>query len=224
MSVRTARLATAALLTSMLLTACDGAGSGNASAPRTPAKAVLAEADLPEGWSPATSQEQGDSSPVDRPECQVLADLVEAGRPARVGRGAVGARFANAGGVAYETNVFELGEANAAAFLKEVENAVGACGTFTTTGEADGGAEPSLPVHARPLAADPAGDGSYGFSTELVLDSDMSMHTSVVLVRRGGLIAVSDGESADGPPDTKEFRQFTGLVADKLTGRADRSA
>ncbi|MFG2297041.1 hypothetical protein [Streptomyces sp. NPDC048603] len=210
-------------MTSILLTSCDGGGSGNASAaPLTPAKAVLAEADLPEGWSPSTSPVQSASDSADRPDCQVLVDLVDAGRPARAERGFAGARMENAGGTSYETTVFELGEADAAGFLKDVESAVGACAAFSVTGEADGGAEPALPVHARPLTAASAGDGSYGFSAETVLD-DISMYTHVVLVRRGGLIATSRRESVDVPPDAKEFRQFTGLVAEKLTGRVEQS-
>ncbi|MEV8535101.1 hypothetical protein [Streptomyces sp. NPDC051211] len=219
MYVRTARVTTAALTTSILLTACGG-GPADPSAPPTPAKAVLIEADLPEGWTASTSPTQNGSSPADKPECQVLVDLTEAGRPAQLEGGAAVASFANAAGASYETSVFELGEAGAAGFLKDVENAVRACGAYSVTAEADGGAEPPLPSRAQPLAAPSAGDGSYGFSVDAALDSDMSRHVNVVLVRRGGLIATSGSSSVGDRPDAKGFEAFTSLVVKKLTAQA----
>ncbi|MER5930664.1 hypothetical protein [Streptomyces sp. NPDC002054] len=218
MYVRTARVATAALTTSILLTACGG--SADPSAPQTPAKAVLIEADLPEDWTAGTAPAQSKSSPADKPECQLLVDLAEGVRPAPAEGGAAGASFANAVGVSYKTSVFELGEADAAGFLKDVESAVGACGAFSVSAEADGGAEASWLSRAEPLAAVSAGDGSYGFSVTSTLDSDTSLHMNVVLVRQGGLIATSRSSSIAARPDAKEFEAFTNLVAKKLTGQA----
>jgi len=152
--------------------------------------ALVVTADLPSGWRvSAPETEEADVTPVDKPACQPLMDLIEGGGVSGASAPHVSGELTMSGATESQYALFLTAyrPGDAEKLLRDVKAAIPSCGTFHSSGVA------SLTYTVSPLPAPSAGDDGLAFK----ISADIGFTATMSTARVGSVIVHGASQNPD---------------------------